>query len=142
MKTDIFWNGLKRHENALSDIKTLEEELDDAKNQPDPFLSKSSLSSTTAERSEVSRLTSEIQFLRQSHDAQSQAIEGLKDEMEGLLDTLKELHNRQEILEAEKEVDKERILMAEEMTRDWKDRYESVKTELRNFKGEIASRKR
>ena len=129
----LTYDNHQRHESALANVEHLQRDLENIKSQPGPSYPESSSSSLG--REEISRLTSELENLRQKYSAQSDVTERLKIEMESLMETLKELNSRQDELFLDREADQARLEEAESEVIEWKRRYESAKSELRNLKG-------
>jgi hypothetical protein len=71
--------------------------------------------------------------------SQAEAEESLRQEIQGLLDVLRESSNRNEELMADKDADILLVQTLNNQLRDYKRKYEQAKTELRNSKGSILS---
>lgn len=61
--------------------------------------------------------------------------ESLREEVQGLLDALRESSNRNEELMADKDADMLLVQTLNNQVKDYKKKYEQAKTELRNTKG-------
>lgn len=120
-----------RHEDALQNVQQLERDLAEAQ---DRHTAIPPYSENTTDKEEIAQLRSELAAAERRAGGRSDVEGNLKREMEGLLDTLREMNVRQDELASEREADGARIeeLLAE--VQDWKKRYESAKTELRNLK--------
>lgn len=130
-----------RNEDAQKNIEHLERELSDAQEQirslPSSYESSAvaaSASKDAEHQDEVSRLEREVDSFRNKYNNEKDATENLKHEIEGLVDTLKEMNMRQDDLANEREADLEKIRSLEEEVKEWKGRYEHAKTELRELK--------
>lgn len=66
-------------------------------------------------------------------------MEALRDEMQGLVDTLREMSARTEEMMADKDADMLLIQTLNEQIKEYKRKYEHAKTELRNIKGRSCS---
>jgi chromosome segregation ATPase len=64
-------------------------------------------------------------------------VDNLQKELEGLMDTMREMNARQDELVSAQEADQRRIDELSEEAKEYKTRYESAKTELRNLKGKL-----
>lgn len=119
-----------RYEAATSQTQRMERDLQAA--QADSKASRDAAGGDTA------RVQRELQDLQAKHTAKSGSMDKLQAEFEGLVDTLKEMNIRQDELVRQQEEEQNRIVQLEDEARDWKKRYESAKTELRNVKGMFA----
>lgn len=63
--------------------------------------------------------------------------ESLREEVQGLLDALRESSNRNEELMADKDADMLLVQTLNNQVKDYKKKYEQAKTELRNTKGDF-----
>ncbi|KAK9899371.1 hypothetical protein P389DRAFT_194371 [Cystobasidium minutum MCA 4210] len=126
-----------RNEDAQHSIEQLEQELSEAQEQarsmPAP-LEDNSASKDEEHQAELSKLEREIDSFRSKYNNEKDATENLKNEIEGLVFTLKEMNVRQDDLVNDREADLEKIRSLEEEVKEWKARYEQAKTELRELK--------
>lgn len=131
----------QRNEDSQRQIDQLESELIEAQEQvrsiPSPPPPQTNIVSSEEDKAEISRLKSEVDQYRSKYNSQIDATENLKNEIEGLVDTLKEMNQRQDELVHQREADLERIVALSDEVKDWKGRYETAKTELRDLKGEL-----
>lgn len=67
---------------------------------------------------------------------QAEAEESLREEVQGLIDELRDSSNRAEELMADKDADMVLIQTLNNQVKDYKRKYEQAKTELRNNKGD------
>lgn len=118
----------QQHDDALAQIDQLTHELEEAHNarQIDTAKSASSV--------EVERLQKELETTRAKYDNQVDATDNLKNEMEGLVDTLREMNHRQDELAQDREADQHALEEARREAKEWKERYEQAKTELHEVK--------
>lgn len=90
------------------------------------------------DREEIVRLEDELRDAEKRLRSQSDAAGNLRNEMDGLVDTLREMNQRQDELVTQAEGDQTRITELENEAKEWKKRYEGAKSELRDMKGEPA----
>lgn len=126
-----------RLEDAQSSIEQLEQDLAEAQEQAKSLPAYDEASSREKDeqhQAELSDLRNELDSFRSKHSMQQDATENLKNEIEGLVDTLKEMNTRQDDLVNERDADLEKIHKLEEEVKEWRNRYETAKTELRDLK--------
>lgn len=76
--------------------------------------------------------------LRQDLDAAEDLANELRGEVGSLVDELRMVNERCEDLQVELDREKSEKAEKEREARDWKDKWQSAKTELRNIKGELS----
>lgn len=123
----------QRHEESQDHIRHLENELSDARNAPPPPPPPDY--SAPADQEEIARLNEELDELSRKHAEQVRVNDNLKQEFEGLVDTLRSMNEKQDELVGEREDEASALQEAQKEIQEWKTRYEGAKTELRNFKG-------
>ncbi|KAG8932703.1 component of the polarisome [Tulasnella sp. 418] len=82
----------------------------------------------------VQELEQELYDNRNSGSVNGSEVAGLRQEMQSLVDELRDLSSRNDQLTAEKEADQATIYNLTSQVKDYKRKYEHAKTELRNFK--------
>lgn len=138
----------QRFEDSQSQIEHLESELSELRNSNRDLQSQASAAAEQAQaqpiasrnsedQAEIERLEHEVDQFRNKYNFQLDASENLKNEIEGLVDTLKEMNLRQDELVNQREVDLNKITTLTEEVKEWKGRYETAKTELRELKGRL-----
>jgi len=141
----------------MDDVQRLERELEDALESRDREVRRAD-----SDRREMTRLQERIVALETEQQSlgqnvrrsslnhvycferhflrsQAKAEESLRQEIQGLLDELRESSNRNEELMADKDADMLLVQTLNNQLRDYKRKYEQAKTELRNSKGSILS---
>lgn len=141
----------------MDDVQRLERELEDALESRDREVRRAD-----SDRREMTRLQERIVALETEQQSlgqnvrrsslnhvycferhflrsQAEAEESLRQEIQGLLDELRESSNRNEELMADKDADMLLVQTLNNQLRDYKRKYEQAKTELRNSKGSILS---
>ncbi|RGB39043.1 hypothetical protein C1646_664967 [Rhizophagus diaphanus] len=82
----------------------------------------------------MTELEREFDKLTEDHHQQQEVANDVQKEATGLLEEIKEISKRNEELCAEKEDDAEKIKSLMGEINDWKNKYEKIRTELRNLK--------
>lgn len=123
------------HNEALSKVEQLERELDEAHHQR--TLSQQKQDTAGADRDEIIRLQSALNDQKVKYEASQDAADRLRQEVESLLNALKDMNTRQDQLVNERQNEQERYDELQKEVKEWKKRYETAKTQLRNMKGEV-----